>query len=154
MYGEPQISEPGGMGEERNELGYSDVFLTPLLTAVLGGERQGCCGFSADVNGKRSCELQSMGLLEKCIWSKCTRIPRGVVAASLYDDRIIKQALGKGRPGFANEGASDQQPTLFSTEGPLAGVSQDSVNDLQWENRNILRLGFLRSMKRSLSTVQ
>jgi hypothetical protein len=131
------------MGEERKELGYSDVFLTPLLRVALRGVWRSRC----DVNGKRSCELQNMGLLEKYIWSKCTGIPRGVVVVSLHDDRIIKQALGKGRPGFANEGASGQQPTLFSTEGPLAGVSQDGVDDLQWENGNILRLAFLQSMK-------
>jgi hypothetical protein len=44
-----------------------------------------------------------MGLLEKYFWFKCTWIPRVVVETSLYDDRIIKQALGKRQPRFANE---------------------------------------------------
>ena len=73
-------------------------------------------------------------MLEKCFWPKCTRNPRGVVAAtvSLYDDRIIKQVLGKWQPGFANEGAGGQQLALFSIEWILqvAGFSQDDVDDL------------------------
>jgi hypothetical protein len=146
-YVEPQVSEPGGVGEGRKELGDSDVFLAPLQRVVLGGERQSRRGYAINVNGKRPCELQNMVLLEKRFWSKGTGAPRGVIVASLYGNRIIKQALGKRQPGFANEGASGQHLMLFTIERPLAGHSQDDVNNLQWENRNVPGLGFLRLMK-------
>src|SRR6266702_1391604 len=99
-----------------------------------------------------------MGLLEKCFRQECAGIPRGVGAAILYDDRIIKQVPGNREPGFADEGAGDQHLSFCSTQAqrPLAGLSQDPVNDLQWEsgeNVSIPRRGFLRLMKRNVSSM-
>jgi hypothetical protein len=149
VHGEFQMSDPGGVGEERKELRDLNVFLTPPPRVALMGKRQSGRGLrsSPDVNGKRPSELQIMELLKKYFWSKCTGIQTEVVATSLYGDRIIKQALGKRQPGFANECAGRQHPTLFSTKRPLAGLSQDDVDDLQWESGNIPRLVFLQFMK-------
>ena len=59
-HGEVQISELGGVGEGKKEIGNLDVFLTALLRVVLGGEREGRFVFAKDMNGKRPGELQNM----------------------------------------------------------------------------------------------
>ena len=58
-HGESQVSELGGVGEGKKEIGNSDVFLTPIWKVVLGGER---CRFvfGMGMNGKRPGELQNM----------------------------------------------------------------------------------------------
>ena len=136
----------GAVSEQNKEVGNLDAFLFPLRKVVLGRERQVRRALSKDANGKRPGEPKEMGSLEKCFRSKSSGTPLNDGRIGLGDDRMIEQALGKWQPGFADEGASSQHLSFFSPERPLAGLSQDNVDDLQWESGDIPRRGFLRLM--------
>jgi hypothetical protein len=129
------------VSEKRKEVGNSHAFLTFL--SDVGKEREGRCGFVNDANGERPNECQKMGSTEKCFWSKCSGFPRSAGATALHDERMIKQAPDKWQPGFADEGASCQHLSFCSTQRPLAGFSQDFVDNFQWEKRDIPKRGGL-----------
>jgi len=137
-YGEEQTLEAGSVNKEGKEVGKSHAFLIHHWNVAIGDERQGGSGFIKDRNRKRPGEIQKMGLTEKFLWWKYPRRPRDIGTDIPYDDGMIKQAPGKWQPRFADKGASCQHLALCFPQWPVAGFSQDTVNDLQWENRETL----------------